>query len=879
MIIFAADNSYHIKGVILDQLNQEPLIGANVFITNIDDSTHTFLTTDKSGWFYSVELPSGTYAMKVTYIGYETYQAEVEVISKDLDLGLLCLNHQPIQMSAIEVTGKIPITIQNGDTLVYNASSIAIAQNASARDLILKMPACYETGGKILINGEFVDNVLLEGDDFFKNNPNIALGSIPAEMIDKIEVYEKNNDAINNLSGNDNPKKAINIILKPNKNKGLVGDVYYAVGENSINQLGATINSLGKINRITANAKIYNHVNSNDNPNETVKSNSGSGIADIREIQIHSLFKPTKKMKISNGYNINHKDETNENELSRYYQLGTDQEYFKTSNSNNLSLIHNLVTKINYKLSDKDEIEILSMININNSEQTISSLSNTYLEGSNISQTENNNESSENMMYINGGLSYKHHFIKNKRSMLFTINRSSNDLDYNNTQDYEVITEDTTASYNYISDSKNQNQNILALVKFEENFGKMGKVALGTIFGNSTGDNKKETYRYSDITSGYSDLDSSLSSDLDNEQFHKTLMLVYSNTIEKLNLKCQLDYKNSEVDYFQQIPTLYTSNRSYYNWLPYISANYKFNKKKSLKLSYRIDNNLPQSNQLNEVLDNDDPDYLEMGNASLKQQTDHKIMLTYKSNKALKNKNLTAKFNYFFSNNYIGYKTIFAGSDGESYNGIEISPGGQLTIPVNMSGYTDFDSKISYGFPMDFIKSNMLININSGYVKTPAYLNDNQYFYEKTTGEAALILTSNISDKISFKITNIANISRSQYDDDSLVDNIQVNQYSNLDLEWHFGRGFDIQTSLNYQNQNNSTTDIDNSSLLWNMSFGKALFKNQQGDLRLFIYDILKDNKSISQNYSDTYFEERKSLTLDRYFMLIFNYKIKNYKQ
>jgi hypothetical protein len=298
-----------------------------------------------------------------------------------------------------------------------------------------------------------------------------------------------------------------------------------------------------------------------------------------------------------------------------------------------------------------------------------------------------------------------------------------------------------------------------------------------------------------------------------------------------------------------------------------------------LKISYSASNRLPLTAQLDEVLNNENPEYLKKGNAQLNQQYDHHIKLLYKSRKSVKNKSFSAKVNYSFSNTYIGYRTIMAGSEGKNYNGIEISPGAQLTTPDNMSGFSNFHTKISYGFPMDYIKSNMLVNINTNFTKTPAYLNENQYYYNKISGEVSVVLTSDISSEFSFKITNITNISQSHYDEKSLADNIQINQYSNLDLDWHLGRGYDVQTSLNYLNQNNSYANIDNTSLLWNVSFGKALFENQQGDLRLYIYDILNKKRNVLLNATDIYFEERKSLTMDRYFMLIFNYRIKRYDQ
>jgi len=352
---------------------------------------------------------------------------------------------------------------------------------------------------------------------------------------------------------------------------------------------------------------------------------------------------------------------------------------------------------------------------------------------------------------------------------------------------------------------------------------------------------------------------------------------MYEKSINRLTIRGSLRYENLTIKNRQSIPEYINDKQSYFSWSPDLNLEYKFNKSTTLKVIYSIFSSTPRPNQLDEVLDNDDPEYLIIGNADLTQQYWHNINLNYKSRNTQKNRAFSARIHYSICDAYIGTRTIIAGSESIFYKGIEITPGAQLTRPENMSGHSNVSSNVSYDFPINYIKSNLRISINGSHAQTPGYLNDIQYFTKRKSGGALVILNSNISKDISFKISHYINVSSAQYDQ-ALKDNtIQLDQRSSADLEWNFGPGLVIQSDLNYTNHNRVSSNLKNSSLLWNMSFGKKLFKNQQGDLRVYVYDILKENNNVTQRYTETYIEERESLDLDRYLMVLFTYNFKRF--
>ncbi|MBU0711225.1 outer membrane beta-barrel protein [bacterium] len=880
----ASQNNCRIKGYVLERDSSKPLENANVLFTNLRDSTVNFTFTDNSGWFHIDKLPQGKFQIEVTYIGYTKFKKTLHIESQGYDMGTIYLKPEAVPLQAVEIVVQIPMAIQNGDTLEYIASAIAMSQNASAKDLVLKMAGFYNYDGKIQIDGENIENVMVNGDDFFKYNPTMTLETIPAEMIGKIQVFDKRSEEAE-MTGIDDGKttKTINIVLKPDKSKGKFGKTHSAYGQNDVYQLDGNMNSFGKVSQFTVTAQLNNNLKLNlYGPDQYLNPelfHSGDGIAKTQSCGINFKSTPNKKIKINGDYIYNYTNSENKNTIYRQYLFDSEerQEYFKDDHSENLTGNHNIFTRIEYNISEKDKLYVNSRIFLNDSRQNSFSNSGTYSGNSQISSIENENTNDRTNMIFSEYMGYKHDFIKDKRSVAFSFMGFQNTRKNDNEQKIETVTPDDSTLADFKSHSQDDTQGFFGSVYFQEDLGNIGKLSISAKINRDTDKSSKYTYRYSDPLNSFSEFDSSLSGDSDNDLTTRLLQAMYEKTINRLTIQGQLKYENLIIRNRQSIPDDFDEKQSYFSCLPDLILEYKFNKSTALKVIYTIFNRAPRSNQLNEVLDNDDPEYLKIGNADLTQQYWHNINLNYKSRNTQKNRSFKARIKYSICDTYIGTRTIIAGSESITYYGIEITPGTQLTRPENMSGYNNVSSKVSYEFPIKYIKSNLFIAVDANYTQTPGYLNDTQFFTKRNSGGVRIILNSNISKDISFKISNYINVSSAQYDQ-ALKDNtLQFNQRSSADLEWNFGPGLVIQSDLNYTNYNRVSSNLNNSSLLWNMSFGKKLFKNQQGDLRIYIYDILKENNNISQRYTETYIEERESLDLNRYLMLLFTYNIKHF--
>ncbi|MEM1124409.1 MAG: TonB-dependent receptor, partial [Bacteroidota bacterium] len=145
----------------------------------------------------------------------------------DNGLGVIALRPQTAVLNTVEVKADyVPLRIKK-DTIEYNAAAFGTKPNAVVEDLLKKLPGVtVDRNGTIKAQGETVEKVLVDGKEFFGNDPKIATQNLPADAIDKVQVFDKKSD-LAEFSGIEDGQdaKTINLSLKEDKKKGYFGKV------------------------------------------------------------------------------------------------------------------------------------------------------------------------------------------------------------------------------------------------------------------------------------------------------------------------------------------------------------------------------------------------------------------------------------------------------------------------------------------------------------------------------------------------------------------------------------------------------------------------------------------------------------------------------
>jgi hypothetical protein len=230
------------------------------------------------------------------------------------------------------------------------------------------------------------------------------------------------------------------------------------------------------------------------------------------------------------------------------------------------------------------------------------------------------------------------------------------------------------------------------------------------------------------------------------------------------------------------------------------------------------------------------------------------------------------------SSNYIAQSTFTAQKD-TIVNAVPLVSGSQLTTPINMSGQYTANGFVTYGFPIKKLKSNLNLNVSTGYTSIPALINGISAKTNTQNIGLGAVLSSNISDKMDFTISTESGYNRSTNTLNSSLDNNYLVQTSKIKYDWITPIGLTFRTQLQHLEYFGLNTALNNRVLLWTAGIGRQLFKNKRGEIQLSMYDILGQNNNVSQNFYDSYYQETTSNVLTRYVMLSFSYNIRKFRE
>ncbi|MFQ5571806.1 MAG: carboxypeptidase regulatory-like domain-containing protein [Rhodothermales bacterium] len=234
----AQTSRFDITGVVADSAGTG-LAGATVVaLTRADSLLTKFATTNRNGAFTLRRLPAGEYILQVTFVGYQTYREDFSVIDTDVDAGTVTLKVAVAALGELVVSAEhIPFVVKR-DTLDYNANAFATRPNAVVEDLLRRLPGIeVEDDGSITAQGEEVKNVLVEGKEFFGSDPTIATKNLPAEAVERVQVYDKQSDKAEFTGIPDGEEeKTINLELKDGAKQGYFGRITGGFGGESDDQ-------------------------------------------------------------------------------------------------------------------------------------------------------------------------------------------------------------------------------------------------------------------------------------------------------------------------------------------------------------------------------------------------------------------------------------------------------------------------------------------------------------------------------------------------------------------------------------------------------------------------------------------------------------------
>lgn len=900
-----------LSGKVIDGVANIPMIGANVLVKTVTDSLLVGTVTGAEGTFEVLRPNIPTVKVEITFIGYKTITI-IHQIRQALALGDQVLLEDTKVLGEVLIEGQIPVGEQRGDTTSFNANAFKTQTNAQAEDLIRKMPGITMQNGQVQAQGEQVQRILVDGREFFGNDPSIALRNLPADAIDRVEVLDQRSDQ-SRLTGFDdgNYTKTINIILRSDRKNGSFGRLYSGYGTDDRYSAGGSLNLFKGDQRLSI-LGLFNNINqqnfssqdlagisanaSGGGPrgggggrwggggnNNFFVGNSG-GIVNTNAIGLNYSDKWGQKVNFTGSYFFNNTTNSlrqitnretvvNEN-LRQLYQenlINTIDNFNHRANArieadlnekNSIIITPNISFQTNDTFSDRDA---LTTTDAGDSLSALRSISNAETKAFNISNN----------------ITYRYKFEKKGRTLSADVFTAWSKRDQLSTllaasQDYRRSLIDTAEQE---TSALNDGFNYRINTTWTE---PLGEKSIGT-FGYQIANNKTRADQKTRVLNQENlfVLDTALSNEFDNKFITQRLRSGYAYNNGGWNVNLNLDYQNAQLNNEAFFPETGVFKRSFNNILPSANLNYRNRETGfSWRMRYRTDTDEPSVAELQNVVNNQNPLNLRVGNPNLGQSFNHNIFFNISKVNLEKSRTLFTFINYSSTSNYIGNNTFLATQDTLINGEILLRPGGQISQPVNLDGNFRTSLFLTYGAPIKKIKSQFNTNSRVSFNRIPGLINGESNLNDNLTLSQGITLSSNISQNVDFSISttgsyNIVNSSLQQN-----LDNNFYQQESNARLYFASKNGkVFMGNTVAHTLYSGLSEGFNQNFFLWNIEGGFRFAKNNKAELKAVIFDLLNQNNSITRTISDVAVTDVFTNVLTRYGMVTFTYILGNFKQ
>jgi hypothetical protein len=429
---------------------------------------------------------------------------------------------------------------------------------------------------------------------------------------------------------------------------------------------------------------------------------------------------------------------------------------------------------------------------------------------------------------------------------------------------------------NRLNENNTDGHTIGGNVAYTEPIGKKGQLQIDYTL--SVQKNKADQQTFSYDGAKYSMFDTSLSNRFDNTVTTNNAGINYRIGKSKdEQLSFGVNFQNSRLESQRTFPMPASVNQSFFNVLPNAMWRKKLSNNVNVRLFYRASTNFPSITQLQDVVNLTNPLYVSSGNPDLKQSYTHLLAGRYSYTNSKTSKSFFANLFLQTASDYISSATFIPRKDSVIQQNIVLKAGSQFTKPVNLDGYKSLRSFFTYSMPLKFIKTTLNLNAGFSYSKLPGQVNYQNTFTNSYAYNGGVVLASNISEYVDFNLSYSANFNNSKTNTINSTTTKYLNQAIGAQVNLLSKNGWFVQNDISGNTYTGLADGFNQNYWLWNAAIGKKFLKKKAGELKLSVFDLLKQNQSIVRTVTGNYVEDAQSQVLQQYFMLTFTYSLKNF--
>ena len=926
-----------VNGHLIDGSTQDNMPQVTVQLYELPDTTFVYGTiSDNEGWFNIKKVPVGEYMLRYSFMGYTPLDFSFKIIKDDREraLGVFRMYETSIMLAEAVIEEAMPPTQVVDDTLMFNVNAFRVPEGSVLEELLKRLPGVeVDENGGITVNGRTVSRILVDGQEYFGNDRQMATKNLPVNIIHRIKTYQRQSDLarITNIDDGED-ETVMDLEIKPNMRNGWLHNIDGGIGKPvGKNDYGDWIKYLysGRytLNRFQANTQLSVNANTqNSGRGNGVSYNTQIGVNFAKNIGDPLPYRRNEYPLVVGGnvrFNGTSSRSVSESESETFvtdYASASFRNNRSNSNSGNGSVNGefrlewnpdssiNIIFRPSFQISRNHSNSASGSVTFNTDPYVATDMVNILDEytsltpelldsiGVNSQVSANHSETGNNQ--VAGEFQFNKRFNDQGRNftarMTFNMTKGTNDSYSHSSQIYyQMHTRDTVMNrYNV---SPTDNSNISGRIMWSEPIDSgRGNIQLSYQIQVSRRNTNRETYvlpsqgdRYDDWEDDWylpyelqqyrnSELSRTATNITRNHTF--TLQFRYNRNNHNLNIGVNFMPQYTGMDNFQYMGRVIgDTSRVVYNWSPSLNYRYRFNRQRSIQMTLRTNTSQPSMEDMMDITDSiSNPLNIRKGNPGLLPTLRNTFELNYQDYIQETQKTINIRWSLENSLRNISQKT-----DYDPVTGIS------MTQPQNMEGFwTNWSSSfnLTYNQTIPNSKWRYSTSANGSFRHQESYMRTGSINSRVMAGNGGAVLstTESVTAGENASVTyrtdwlEITANGRFSYNhsENSMRQNGNMDTYT-----FSYGgranarlpwRNVNIGTDITMQSRRGYSGSYNRDDLIWNANASISFLRGNAGTLQIQYYDILNDETNVTRTVSTTGRTDTKNNDIHSYIMLHF---------
>ena len=879
------DPQFEVRGSVADSAGTGLGNAMVVALTRPDSTLARFALTNGDGRFTISGLTAGDYILQVTLIGYGTYRRDFTLADADLDAGEVALSVAAVEMEELVVSAEHVPFVNRRDTLSYNALAFRTPPNSTVEELLSRLPGIQvEDDGSITAQGEPVENILVDGKEFFGGDGTVATRNLPADAVAQIEVYDKQSDMAEFTGIPDGEEaRTIDLRLKEEARTGYFGRANGGVGGDSGNQtrLAGSIGNAARydgslsLNRFSPSVQLALTANANNVNRARFNWGGGSndGFTETMSLGLNASrdFDEDEDNWIRASYFVSQLDNTQDESLQQHALFGSDVGSLVNQSSSQEAdnRRHNLDVNAQVTFSDGHDLRLRMDGEAQASSLTSFSNRQTHaLGGAMLNSATTDYLVNNDDMDGDARLTWRKRLGERGRSVVAEVRTGLDDSD--RTSDLSSVIKRGGGDADDAGDRGADD--IEEILQEQARNGRTwsNSVRLSLtqplteghtmeVFGQRNATREDRDNSVYDLIGGSAVFNDRLSSGFERAYTYLLGGARYSHYNDQSWLTAGVRVQRSQLE--GVIPDRdQTIENGYTHLLTNARLKHEIKDGQNLELRYDGSSNEPSLNQLQPYPDNRNPLNVYFGNPDLRPEYRHRFNGEYRFFNDVSFVNVFTFARLTFTDNSISVSRTFD------------ERGLQTRMPVNTDGEWSGNVGANFGTPVRRLGIDLDLEYRISYSEGTELINLAANESRILRNSVEVSVENRVQDRIDVEASVDFSFNDVEYSLNQELNRSYVNSEYSGEASWQVG-DWEVETDLRYRTYDQGLFGDRRNVARWDAGITRRVMDNR-AEVEFRAYDLLNQNQGIDVTNSANYIEESRTESLGQYFMLRLMYRL-----